>query len=204
MLLKKVVLIGIFLILLLNLASAQYYYDQSFDYGFSGVGGLDDVLYVYEIYSGWVDFFLFLLIFLGLTQAVFEGSHLRSQQKSLSIGISLALSFALVSWERYNGINLLSFGPIALLIFLLLLYYVIFEFLRKIGTGPWAAGAISYVIAYITLMIFGGNYLSSLVDYAGGLFQLLNILFWISLFIGVLGFLSRRAPPPAVPRGLLK
>ncbi len=188
--LKKVVLISIFLILLLNLASAQYYYDQSFDYGFLSAGGLDDVLYIYEIYSGWIDFFLFLLIFLGLTQAVFQGSHLSSQAKPLSIGISLALSFALVSWERYNGVTLLSFGPIALLIFLLLLFFVIFEFLKKLGVGWVASVAWAYVICFAGLMIFGHNLLSNVVDYFGGLFQLLYLLFWVAIIIGIIGLFA--------------
>lgn len=194
MLSKKVVLISILLVLLLNSASAQYYYDQTFDnYSFLSPGGLDDVLYLYEIYSGWIDFFLFLLIFLGLTQAVFQGSHLSSQAKPLSIGISLALSFALVSWERYNGVTLLSFGPIALLIFLLLLFFVIFEFLKKLGVGLVAAVAWAYVVCFAGLMIFGQS-LSSLIYYFGGLFQVLYLLFWIAIAVGVIGLFATGAP----------
>ena len=76
MLIKKAVIFTILLVFMLNSASAQYYYDQSFDFGFLSVGGVDDILYLYGIYSGWIDFFLSLLIFLGLTQAVFENTHL--------------------------------------------------------------------------------------------------------------------------------
>ena len=134
MLLKKVGLISIFLVFLLNTASAQYYYDQSFSYGLFS-GGFNDILYIYELYAGWIDFFIFLLIFLSLTQAVFQRTHLSSQAKNLSIGLSLMLSFALISWERYNGVNLLAFGPIALLILILLLFFVVFTMLQRMEVG---------------------------------------------------------------------
>lgn len=191
MLLKKAAFIWIFLVLMLNSASAQYYYDQNLAYG---LGGLDDILYVYEIYSSWFDFFIFLLIFLGLTQAVFGNSHLKEQSKTLSIGISLALSFALSAWERYNGVNILSFGPIAFLIFVLLLFFVVFKLLQKMEASWLTSVAWGYVIAFAALMIFGQTVvLNWLVNYAGGIFQLLYLLFWVAIILGVIGLFSGKA-----------
>ena len=193
MLSKKVVFISIFLVLLLNSASAQYYYDQSFDFGFLSVGGVDDILYLYGIYSGWIDFFLSLLIFLGLTQAVFENTHLRSQSKTLSIGLSLALSFGLIYWERQTGVTLLSLGPLAFLFFLILIYFVIFQLMQKLGTGYWTAGAWAYVVIFSMLSIVQNPLIGWFVDI--NLFNLLHMLFWIAILIGIIGlFVDRRAP----------
>lgn len=202
MLLKKVVLISILLVLIINLASAQYYYDSSYGFGF--VGGFDDILVLYEQNSTWFDFFIFLLIFLGLTRAVFGQSHLRGQTKPISIGLSLALSFGLVMWERNTGINLLAFGPVAFLIILLLIMYVIFYLLTNLGTGKWVAAAWTYAIAYALLILFGQSVLG-FINYFGffpTLFQLMNFLFWVAVIGGIIGlFYSTPSPRPPAAGG---
>ncbi len=180
--------------------SAQYYYDQSFGYGFLSTGGVDDILYLYEIYSGWIDFFLSLLIFLGLTQAVFENTHLSSQSKTLSIGLSLSLSFGLIFWERQTGLNLLSLGPLAFLFLLILIYFVIFQLMQKLGTGYWTAGAWAYVIIFSILSIVQNPLIGWFVDI--NLFNLLHMLFWIAILVGIVGLFVDRRTPAARPAGV--
>jgi len=198
MLSKKVVFISIFLVLLLNSASAQYYYDQGSSYGFYSGGGVDDILYIYEIYAGWIDFFIFLLLFLGLTQAILGESHLKSQAKSLSIGISLALSFALILWERNTGVNLLQLGPFALLLILLLIFFVVFKLLQKFGTEWWVAGAWAYVVFYGILSTLGPS-IFQISWFNENFFAIANLLFWACILIGIYGlFASSR---PAHPSG---
>lgn len=199
MLLRKVVFFCILLALFTNFASAQYYYDQSYNFGF--IGGVGDILSIYELNSTWFDFFIFLLIFLGLTQAVFGQGHLKSQSKPISIGLSLALSFGLVVWERNTGINILSFGPVAFLILIILMMYVIFSLLSNLGTGKWVAVAWAYAIAYSLLILFGQQFLNAL-SYFGffpSIFQVMTLLFWLAVIGGIIGlFYTTPAPrPPA-------
>ena len=192
MILKKVVLLAAVLVLLMNFASAQYYYD--YNYGSFGLfgSGSDDILFFYESNAGWIDFFVFLLIFLGLTQAVFSSGHLRSQTKPLAIGLSLALSFGLVIWERNTGINILAFGPVAFLMLSMLIFYVIFSFLKKMGTEKWVAGAWGYVAAYALVMIFGSPLLGFFAD--TNLLPILNLFFWLAVIGGIIGLFSETKP----------
>jgi len=198
MLIKKVVFLGIIMLFLVNLSSAQYYYDQSYSYGFFNFGNLDDILYFYESNSGWIDFFIFLIIFLGLSQIVFSQGHFAHQgSKPLSIGISLALSFGLSLWERNTGINLLTFGPFAFLILIILMYYIIFSLLKKMGTEWWVAGAWGYVVVYSLLMLLGSQLLN-LVDISS-IFPLLNLLFWVCIIVGIIGLFFSRQPARGAP-----
>ena len=191
--LKKVVFFSIWLVLIANFASAQYYYDQSYSVG-NVIGGVDDLLVIYEQNSTWFDFFIFLIIFLGLTQAVFGDSHLKKQSKTLSIGISLALSIGLVFWERNTGVNLLTLGPLAFLIINLLIFYTVFALLKKMGTEWWVAGAWAYVIFFIILILFGPQLLDWLPISIDQLFPVLNFLFWVCLLIGLVGLIYSNQP----------
>ncbi len=200
MFLKKVVLLCSLVLILMNLASAQYYFDQSFSgFGFFSGGGFDDILIIYENNSTWFDFFIFLLIFLGLTQAVFGEGHFKKQSKTISIGLSLALSFGLVFWERNTGVNLLTLGPFAFLILLLLIFYIIYSILKKMGTEWWVAGAWAYVGFFALLMILGPavfnwSWLNE------NLIGTLNFFFYLCLILGLIGLwytepLHPRTPP---------
>lgn len=190
MLFKKVVLLGVFLLILMNFASAQYY---SYDYydSFSSFGGSDNILYIYESNSSLIDFFLFLLIFLGITQAIFSQGHFASQSKILSIGISLALSIGIVFWERNTGFNLLTFGPFAFLIILILIYYVILNMLMKMGTQWWVAGAFAYVIVFSILVILSPN-VTGVVSFQK-LFPWMTFFFWVAVIGGLVGLFLK--PP---------
>ena len=202
MLLKKVVLVGILLLFLVNLASAQYYYDQSYNFGLFSFNGLDDVLNIYELNSGLIDFFIFLTIFLGLSQAVFGEGHFKKQSKTISIGLSLALSFGLVMWERNSGINLLTLGPLAFLIILLLIFYVIFSILKKMGNEWWVAGAWAYVVIYLILITLGSQ-VFNWTPVSNNLFPLMNLFFYICIVAGLGGLIwaspPRRTPPAGSP-----
>ncbi|MBI2672187.1 hypothetical protein HYX16_04600 [Candidatus Woesearchaeota archaeon] len=192
MILKKLVPLFAVFVLLINLASAQFFYDNSYDsFGFFG-SGAGDILFFYESNAGWIDFFIFLLIFMGLTQAVFSTSHLKGQAKSLAIGLSLALSFGLMIWERNTGINLLAFGPVAFLILSILIFYVVFSLLKKMGTEKWVAGAWGYVAAYALVMIFSAPLLRFLAN--TNLLPILNLLFWLAVIGGVIGLFFETNP----------
>ena len=203
MLFKKVVLLCILLFILTNIASAQYYYDSNYDFSLFSLYDIQDVLYIYELNSSWFDFFIFLIIFLGLTQTVFGESHFRNHSKTLSIGLSLALSIALVVWERNTGINLLNFGPLAFLIIVILMLYIIYSLLKKMFCESWIAGVWTYIIGFIVLILFGEKILQGLAYFNLPVYQiisLLDFLFWVALLIGIYGLAKKPASPSTTPR----
>src|SRR3989344_9068863 len=101
---KWVIASLIFLVLLPSVLGAY-----TFNYYSGGYyGGTSSLLFgLYTEYSFFIDFIIFLLIFLGLTQAIF-GTHFKSGSKPLSLGIALMLSFGLTLWESHSGFTLLD------------------------------------------------------------------------------------------------
>ena len=193
---KKVVLISIFFIILMNLATAQYYY-QDAGYSLFPFGGLDDVFLVYESYSSLIDFIIFLLIFLGVTQAIFGQGNFKDQSKIISIGLSLALSFGLVFWERRVGITLLSFGPFALLILFILFMYLIFSLMKHLGNDWWVAGAWVYVIGFGAITFISPELYNW--PQLEKIFPFLYLLFWGCIFIGLIGLFAQKPKQGGTP-----
>lgn len=126
---KKLVIYFVFLLAFVSIANAQYYYS---DRGFS-LGNFDLMGFYFE-HPYEIDFFIFLIIFLGLSKSVFK-SKFKEGSGLLIAGVSVALALALVFWEYNTGKSLLSYGSIGIIILILLLVFVIgwafFKFFLK-------------------------------------------------------------------------
>ncbi len=117
-------------------------------------GGAYNIADIYETYSSWIDFFLFLLIFLGLGQSIL-GEHFKDAKggKAVYVGLGIFLSFALLLWEQQTGFSLLkNLGPYAFVIFLLLLGTLIYKWVHNASSSALIAGSITYFLLVIALM----------------------------------------------------
>lgn len=126
---KKLVVYLIFLLILVSFVSAQYSYsDRSFS-----IGNFN-IIDFYNEHPYEIDFFIFLIIFLGLSKAVFK-SKFKEQGNVISIGVGIALALAIVLWEYNSGRFLLSYGSIGITLLVLLVVFVIgwafFKFILK-------------------------------------------------------------------------
>lgn len=188
---KRLVIGLIFLLILSTGVSAQYFYEDEYygGYGFGGFGGdiFESILNMYESNPYLFDFFIFLLIFIGITSVVFKERFKETSSKAISLGVSLTLAFGLVMWERNTGITLFTMSSVFLFIISILVFYVLFAFIEKIA-NKWVAGCFSYVITYLIFFVFVP---SDMVYWLGNKFMnilpLLYLLFWVCLIAGILG-----------------
>lgn len=111
------------------------YSDNSFigfDYkGYGSGASFGGLLDIYYGYAQWIDFFVFLLIFLALAKSVF-GKQFKEGSKALYVGLGIFLALALVIWEVKTGNSLVEiFGPIVVLFLFVMIIFVFFKHLMK-------------------------------------------------------------------------
>ena len=180
-----------------------YYPRQGFIDGSSiggflpGFGGLIELYYSY---SQWFDFFLFLIIFLGLGQIAF-GRHFKEGGKAVYVGLGIFLSLALVIWEAKTGIILLEFfGPLAAVFLVILALFLMFKYLKgnvNSSSVMWISLAyIGFYILFIWLDTWGfmTGYYSNWVYYniPIDLIPIATLFFFIAIIATIFGFLTRK------------
>ena len=155
---KKVVLVLAFIFALVQIASAQYFYDQ----GFSGFSlpffnlGYFDLLEFYNQNYVWIDFFVVLAVLGGVIKKALEDKL----GKVTPAVLAVILSFGFASIERTWNFNLLAFGPVAFLMIALavlfsLLWLVHHVFQRGHGVyGEYPKTSIT-TIALIGFLVLG-------------------------------------------------
>ena len=135
-----------------NIFGYVYYPFDSFNYARNY--NVEGLVNIYNNYSEWFDFAIFLIIFLSLSKVVFGERFKESQW--MYIGIGLFLAFALVLWENRSGFSLLNlFGPFVVALVFLLIIFIFFNFLRHTGLGLMMSISIGYFIIYIFLWFMG-------------------------------------------------
>lgn len=195
----------VFLLLLfiaINVNAVYYVREQGlsgifnlFDFG-SRFGSGDQIVGWYENNSGWFDFFIFLVIFLGLGRTIF-GEHFKGAGgKGVYIGLGLFLSLSLLIWEQKSGFSLIgNFGVWALLIFIIIVIFFVYKLIHQISGSSLFSISLAYILLYIFFLIldnwFGmtGDYW--IYDIIDSIYFNLGIdLFSLSGFLFVLAILG--------------
>lgn len=205
---KRGFLVILLLLLLVVNVNAVYYVREHgvsgifnlFDFG-SRFGSGDQIVGWYENNSGWFDFFIFLIIFLGLGRAVF-GEHFKGAGgQGVYIGIGLFLAFSLLIWEQKSGFSLIgNFGIWALLIFIIIIIFYVFKLIFNVTGSGLLTLSITYIVVYLLFLLLdnwlgtmGGDYwiydiMDSLYFNTGiDLFSLGGFLFLLAIIGLILG-----------------
>lgn len=161
----KLILFTLVLLNIIPFVSSQYYYEQS--YGFlSGFSlpffdfSFANLVDFYLENSSWIDFFIVLGLLVSLFQSLLKDSL--GKQTPIFMGIILALGFAFIekSWNFHLG----YFGPVALLIFIILLLHI----LHKQHEGKPLATKLGFLaFALFLLWLFWGNIGDKINNYFG-------------------------------------
>lgn len=143
---KRVIpILTLALLVIIPIVSAGPLFDY-FSYTLSG----NDVSSFYYSYQGWIEFFIYLTIFISLIIGVFKERFGKKQTKLIAISMGVALSFALANYKP----GLLSdLGPIAFLIFIALFWYFIFASFKEGFEDQWLSMALAYLISIALLWI---------------------------------------------------
>jgi len=146
----------IFILVILNLiplVSSQYYYDQGFNFpsifpffDFS-FGNFSDF---YQQNHSWLDFFIVLALFFVASKSALE-ERLGNAAPAVT-ALILAIGFA--SLERTFDFNLGYFGPIAVLIFILWFFHLIFKKFGEHRNASITSFVVFAIISLIALYFF--------------------------------------------------
>ena len=182
----------LFFIVLLNIipfVNSQYFYDQSFSgfgffpFSFSFSGLID----FYLQNSTLIDFFIALGLLISLFQALLEEKM--GKQTPLFLGLMLAIGFAYIetTWEFHLG----YFGPVALLIFFLLMAHTI----HKQHEGrPIAVKLAGLALLAFLLYMFWPSIANYLPGVSGSGASKLGLLIALAVIGIILFYLLTRKP----------
>ncbi|MEK6839865.1 MAG: hypothetical protein AABX72_02915, partial [Nanoarchaeota archaeon] len=125
-------------------------YRDSWYGGYSGTGGWFGFSFsdIYAQHGYIIDAALFLLIFLGVGKGLFT-KHFAEGGTAVYVGIGIFLAFALLLWEERSGIYLLeSFGPLVVVLFVLVLLAWAFRWMKQAGMNAIPLICIGYLVFY--------------------------------------------------------
>jgi len=124
--------------------------DNTFNTLFHPLQSLD-ISSFYNLYHYWVDFFIFLALFVSVGKITLGRRFGAREGKVLSVVIGLVLALSLSLLEYKAGFSIKSFGPIAAGILILVVGMVIFYLIKAIGAGNTGAGSFAFVITYFLI-----------------------------------------------------
>ena len=108
-----------------------------------------DISGTYDKYAGFFDLVIYSAIFIAIANVVFTSRFAGRPGKVMATSIGLALGISLTIAESQFGWSLRQAGPIAVLIALLLVGFLILHVLVRIHVSWKLAVPLSYVIVYL-------------------------------------------------------
>ncbi|MEK7475977.1 MAG: hypothetical protein AAB152_10150 [Candidatus Coatesbacteria bacterium] len=110
-----------------------------------------DLPSVYSEYATLIDFFVYLVIFVGLARTILERRFEGRGGKAVVIGIGTALAMGLALAESRVGFSLLSLGPVAGTIIVSLLAIVLFNLFLHLGASMLTSALSAFFLLYLTM-----------------------------------------------------
>lgn len=141
-----------------------------------------DMSQVYNTYGALIDFFIYVLIFVGLAQVTLGRRFPGTGGRAISIGAGLFLALGLVVAQEALGFSLRSFGPFAAALVMALLGLMVYRFLHYAGMGITRAAALAYVTVFLMMLAVAPG----LFDWLGSESPLLGSLLVAGLIIAII------------------
>ena len=145
-----------------------------------------DISGTYDKYYGFFDLVIYCAIFVALATIVFTSRFSGRAGKAMATTIGMALGISLAIAERQFGWSLRQAGPIAVLIALLLVGFLILNVLIRIHVSWKLAAPLSYVIVYLFVRAMSPTLFAAIVERVAFINLLSAIIFLICVWqIGV-------------------
>jgi hypothetical protein len=110
-----------------------------------------DISKLYDNYTVFIDFAIYLMVFVGISQITLGSRFQGKGGKAITIAIGISLALALAISERFLGFSLRSLGPIAVGIFLAILSVMIYRLVKQLGGDFAVSGSLAYIIILLFL-----------------------------------------------------
>ena len=117
-----------------------------------------DIARLYKLHHLWIDFVIFLLLFISVAQFSIGRRMGGRPGQMLSIVIGLILAIALSLTPRSLGFSLQSFGPLAAGVIIFLVGLAVFYLIRNLGMGRSGAGSLAFLVTYFLIRATTPNF----------------------------------------------
>jgi hypothetical protein len=111
-----------------------------------------DLTGIYDSYSQIIDFAIFIILFVGLSQATLGKRFDSRGGRAVVSAVGLTLAIGLTVSARNLGFNLRSFGPLAAGIFIFFVGFMLYLGIKTAGMSKVNAGAVALVITYFSIV----------------------------------------------------
>jgi hypothetical protein len=145
-----------------------------------------DISGTYDKYAGFFDLVIYSAIFIAVSNIVFTSRFTGRAGKAMATTIGIALGVSLTIAQQQFGWSLRQAGPIAVLIALLLVGFLILQVLIRIHVSWKLAVPLTYVIVYLFIRAMSPALLAAIAQKAPFINLLSAIVFLICVWqIGV-------------------
>ncbi len=168
------------------------YRDNWYGYSGGGFGGFGfSFRDIYARHGYIIDAALFLIIFLGVGKGVFK-KHFGEGGTPVYVGIGIFLAFALLLWEERSELYLLEqFGPLVVVMFVLVLGVWAYHWMQQAGLGIWPTLAIGYLIFYFFLTSLGNASVRNIISKIGVSNDWLSLLAVAAVLILIISIIHK-------------
>ena len=149
---------------------------------------------LYSNYGHFIDFAVYLFIFVTIARIALAKRFEAKEANILAGALGVVLSISLALTERTMGFNLRSFGPIAALIIILFVGFILYTVIHHIGGGKAGSGAIAFVIVYFLIRAVSPTLFSWLEQKAPFIHGVLGIAVIIAIWQAVASFVHLGRP----------
>jgi len=150
---------------------------------------------VYGKFGPFIDAMIYLIIFLGISQATLGKQFDKSKGgRAIVIGVGLVLAIGLSLFGVRTGFNIASFGPIAAIILISLMGFAFYTGITSFeieGVDKLTIAAIAYLLFYYGVQATVPNvimFINSNVPVVGGLLAMLALGFTIYVIVMMVKF----------------
>lgn len=185
-------LISVFIIGLSTNVLAQSVFDDVLG---ALAGDRFDIKETYDKYGGFIDFFIYVIIFVGISQFALVKHFKGPGGKAVIIGVAIALSLGAAYWGSANNFRLIKLGVLAVGIVTIILIYALYKCLSfiyhpDIGFSRKIYGiATSVVLVWFLLQGADSKLTAALTDLPK-IGRLINALISVLLVIAIIGVVT--------------
>ena len=183
---RKLIILPILISLLSSIVYAKNLLDSLFKPFFGW-----DIRATYERASVFIDFILYIFIFLYISRYAIGKRFEGQTAKALAVVISIVLTIGMSVFSTKMGFRLGDLGPLSALILFAILGIIAYNTLKGFGAGTPSAGAFAFLLVYYTLKLSIPGFFTTFENLGDGIIGgILAIGVVSAIVVAVIGLIS--------------
>ncbi len=164
-----------------------------------------DISTLYNHYCLIIDGTIFFLIFLGVCRTTIGKRFEGSGGTAITTGLTLALTAAALIMEKSLNFSLRSFGPLAVVIVMLLVGFVFYSILLTVGFSHINALYLAYLVDYLSIRLVSPDifdWIATTAPFVNGILGIIFIIALAKLLFSLLPRSSKKSLSVKCPSGI--